>query len=105
MEATLDLDQIVESAIGKADYGLLINGQWRQADNGATFPVTNPATGTLLAHVPEGRESETRAAIDAAAAALPAWSALPALARADLLRRVAALMLERRERLATIMTL
>lgn len=105
MEAVLDLQQITESAIGKAEYGLLINGQWRQADDGATFPVTNPATGDLLANVPEGRESETRAAIDAASAALPAWSATPALARSELLRRVAALMLERRERLATIMTL
>ncbi len=105
MQATLDLERIVESTIGKAEYGMLINGDWRQADNGATFAVTNPATGETLAHVPEGRVSETHAAINAASTALPAWSAMPALTRADLLRRVAALMLERRERLATIMTL
>ncbi|MHB8628852.1 MAG: NAD-dependent succinate-semialdehyde dehydrogenase [Aggregatilineales bacterium] len=105
MQAALDLEQIVDSTIGKAEYGMLINGGWRQADNGATFAVTNPATGQTLAHVPEGRVSETRAAINAASAAFPTWSATPALTRADLLRRVAALMLERRERLATIMTL
>src|SRR5260370_13398276 len=105
MEAALDLEHIIEATIGSAEYGMLIKGEWRQADTGVTFAVTNPATGEVLARVPEGRVSETRAAIDAASAALPAWSATPALARSDLLRRVAALMLERRERLATIMTL
>jgi succinate-semialdehyde dehydrogenase/glutarate-semialdehyde dehydrogenase len=105
MEATLDLQQITESAIGKAEYGLLINGQWQQAENGRTFAVTNPATGELLANVPEGGVRETRAAVDAAWAALPGWSAMPALARSELLRRVATMMVERRERLATVMTL
>jgi succinate-semialdehyde dehydrogenase/glutarate-semialdehyde dehydrogenase len=100
-----ELQKIVENTVGQTGYQLLINGAWQPAHSGATFAVTNPATGELLANVPEGGAEETRVAIDAAYAALPAWSALPAGQRADKLRKVAALMLDRRERLATIMTL
>lgn len=105
MQSMIDLDQIVEPIIGHSEYGLLINGEWRPADNGATFPVTNPATGETLTVVPDAGADETHAAIDAAARALPAWAAMVAGARAELLRKAAALMIERRERLATIMTL
>ncbi|MBX3085660.1 MAG: NAD-dependent succinate-semialdehyde dehydrogenase [Anaerolineae bacterium] len=82
-----------------------MNGEWQAANNGKTFAVDNPATGDILRYVPDAGADETRAAIDAAAAALPIWAAMPAITRSDLMRKVAALMLERRERLATIMTL
>jgi succinate-semialdehyde dehydrogenase/glutarate-semialdehyde dehydrogenase len=45
------------------------------ADDGATFPVLNPATGETVAEVPRLGAAETRRAIDAAAHALPAWRA------------------------------
>jgi len=86
-------------------YGIFIDNQWRDAANGKTFAVDNPALGTTLMMIPDAGRTETLAAIDAAHAALPMWSALPAIQRADLLRKAAALMIERRERLATIMTL
>jgi succinate-semialdehyde dehydrogenase/glutarate-semialdehyde dehydrogenase len=58
-----------------------------------------------LASVPDATASAASAAIDAAWATLPFWAAIPASARAQILRRSAALMIERQERLATIMTL
>ncbi len=88
-----------------ADYGLLIGGQEQPASDGATFAVINPATGAELALVPDAGRRETAAAIEAAARALPAWSATPAPQRAAILRRLAALMLAEQERLALIMTL
>ncbi|MDZ4769791.1 MAG: NAD-dependent succinate-semialdehyde dehydrogenase [Chloroflexota bacterium] len=91
--------------LASADYGIFIDNHFRPASSGATFAVTDPATGALLASIPDAGADDTRAAIDAASAALPAWSALPALARADLLRRAAAIMLERRDHLARVMTL
>ena len=106
--ATIDrheLQQITAATITQPEYALLINGQWQTASNGASFAIHNPATGSALATVPDAGAAETRAAIDAAYAALPAWSALPAGQRSEKLRRVAALMIERRERLATVMTL
>jgi succinate-semialdehyde dehydrogenase/glutarate-semialdehyde dehydrogenase len=63
-----------------------LNGEWCGADNGATFAVNNPATGEVLAEVPDMTAAETRRAIDAANAALPAWRALPAKDRSALLR-------------------
>ena len=50
-----------------------VDGAWVEAADGGTFPVTNPADGSLVAKVPQLGVDETRAAIEAAAAAWPAW--------------------------------
>jgi succinate-semialdehyde dehydrogenase/glutarate-semialdehyde dehydrogenase len=80
------------------------NGTWVNADNEATLPVTNPATGETLSTVPDMGVNETRRAIAAAAAAFPAWAARTAKERANILRRWHDLMVENREDLATLMT-
>jgi succinate-semialdehyde dehydrogenase/glutarate-semialdehyde dehydrogenase len=100
-----DLDRITAQTLGDEPYLLLIDGTWSQSASGAQFGVYNPATGQLLTHVPDAGSAETQAAIEAAYAALPKWSGLPAPERAVILRKVAALLMERRERLATLMTL
>ena len=105
MQDAADFDQIVAQTIGTGDFRLLINGAWCESADGATFAVENPATGQVLAHVPDAGVAETTAAIEAAYAALPSWSSTPAGGRAEILRKTAALMLERREYLATLMTL
>jgi len=46
-----------------------IDGAWVGADSGATFAVTNPADGSVLARVPDMGVAETRRAIQAAHAA------------------------------------
>jgi len=51
-----------------------INGQWQDADSGATVPVNNPATGEIIAEVAKCSTAETRRAIEAAEAAFPEWS-------------------------------
>ncbi len=82
-----------------------VDGRWVDADDGATFPVLNPATGETLAEVPRLGAPETRRAIDAAARALPAWRARSAKERARVLLRLAAAMADREEELATLMVL
>ena len=64
----------------------LINGEWLDANNGEVIDVTNPANGDKLGSVPKMGADETRAAIDAANRALPAWRALTAKERANILR-------------------
>jgi succinate-semialdehyde dehydrogenase/glutarate-semialdehyde dehydrogenase len=81
-----------------------IAGVWQDADNGTTFPVHNPATGKLLARVPNMGTPETRRAIEAANAAWPAWRALPAKTRASLLRAWYELVIDNADDLARIMT-
>jgi len=82
-----------------------INGQWASADQGQTFPVTNPANGEELARVANLGAAETRRAIEAANAALPAWSALTAGERSRILRQWNDLILENVADLALMMTL
>jgi succinate-semialdehyde dehydrogenase / glutarate-semialdehyde dehydrogenase len=67
-------------------------------------PVSNPANGKPLAKVPDLGQAETRAAIEAAAKAFPAWSAKLAKERGDLLRRWYELQVGHGEDLAMIMT-
>ena len=81
-----------------------IAGEWCNADSGATLEVRNPATGESLGTVPKMGTAETRRAIEAAAAALPAWARKTAKERALILRRWHDLMLVNQEDLARIMT-
>ncbi|MDH3400422.1 MAG: NAD-dependent succinate-semialdehyde dehydrogenase [Chromatiales bacterium] len=81
-----------------------INGEWVDADSGDNLPVTNPADGNTLIFVPDMGAAETRRAIDAANAALPAWSARTAKDRAVILRRWYELIMENQEDLARLMT-
>jgi succinate-semialdehyde dehydrogenase/glutarate-semialdehyde dehydrogenase len=81
-----------------------IAGEWQRADNGATFDVTNPATGAIIAKVPLMGAAETRRAIDTANAAWPAWRATTAKQRAAILRKWHELMLENADDLAIILT-
>ena len=92
-----------------ADPGLLkthayINGEWCEANDGSRFDVTNPATGEVIATVPNMGADETRTAIEAADAAWPAWRAKTAKERAGILRKLYFLMMENQEDLAQILT-
>ncbi|KAA1011366.1 NAD-dependent succinate-semialdehyde dehydrogenase [Paraburkholderia panacisoli] len=81
-----------------------IDGQWRDAQDGATLDVNNPSTGEWLARVPNMGASEARAAIKAAHRAFPAWRATTAKERARLLRNWFELILANQDALAELMT-
>jgi len=81
-----------------------LDGAWVDADSGQTVSVRNPATGEVLGKVPRMGAAETRRAIEAAAAALPAWRAKTGKERAAILRKWADLMMECQDDLALIMT-
>lgn len=82
-----------------------VNGQWVSASGGATFEVTNPATGEVIAAVPDMSVEEVRRAIDAADKAWPAYRDMTAKERSVLMRRWFDLMIEHKEELARIMTI
>lgn len=87
------------------EQSLFINGRWSESASGRRFPVFNPATGQVVAHVSDGDAADARRAVDAAYAAFPQWSRLPAYRRGVMLRQAAALMYERRDELARTLTL
>ena len=74
-----------------------IDGQWVDADSGATLAVANPANGSLVASVARCGQAETRRAIQAADRALKDWSARTAKERAVLLRKLFDLMMANQE--------
>lgn len=79
-----------------------IAGIW--TEGGQTQPVTDPATGAVIAHVPCLGTEHARAAIDAAETAQIEWRTRPAGERADLLLAWYALMLDHQDALAAILT-
>ena len=82
----------------------LIGGAWCDADSGAAFDVTNPASGERLARVPDMGAAETRRAIEAADRAWPGWRGKTAKERAAVLRKWFELMLAHADDLALLMT-
>ncbi|MBB1585035.1 NAD-dependent succinate-semialdehyde dehydrogenase [Serratia sp. OS31] len=82
-----------------------INGQWCEAFNHETLPVSDPATGLPIGKVPNMAQPEAQHAIECAQQALAGWRSLPAQQRALYLRRWFELMLEHQQDLAALMTL
>ncbi|MGX0937622.1 NAD-dependent succinate-semialdehyde dehydrogenase [Cupriavidus metallidurans] len=81
-----------------------VDGQWIGADSGATFDVTDPATGEVIARVADLGAAETTRAVAAAEVAQKAWAAKTGKERANILRRWFDLMLANTDDLAYLMT-
>jgi acyl-CoA reductase-like NAD-dependent aldehyde dehydrogenase len=82
---------------------LLIDGELRDAAGGATFPTDNPATGEHLADVARASAADVDAAVTAARGALDgAWARTSPQKRARMLNRLAQLLDERTDDLATL---
>ena len=81
-----------------------INGAWVDTGAAGSIEVDNPATGEIIGAVPKLGRAETRAAIDAAEQAFPAWRRRPAKERAAIMRRWFDLMMASEDDLATLMT-
>jgi succinate-semialdehyde dehydrogenase/glutarate-semialdehyde dehydrogenase len=82
-----------------------IGGEWVAADGGGTIRVTDPATGDALGTVPNCGAAETKRAIEAAHAAFPAWRKKTAAERSALLMKLAQLIRDNTEALATLLTM
>jgi aminomuconate-semialdehyde/2-hydroxymuconate-6-semialdehyde dehydrogenase len=69
-----------------------INGQLVAPTTGAYLPSFEPATGQVYAEIPDSSAVDVARAVTAAEAALPAWRALPAEERGQMLVRIAELL-------------
>ncbi len=79
-------------------------GAWRDARSGRTIAVTNPATGEVIATVPELSAEEAHEAIAFAAERMAEWKARPAVERSRILRRWFDLVGENTDDLALLLT-
>lgn len=77
-----------------------IDGKWAVSSGSTRIPVINPANDEVIAEVVAGTAADVDAAVAAARAAFPAWSATPVGQRADYLTAIAGKLAERSEDLA-----
>ena len=82
--------------------GHLIDGARTQSASAATFPTESPIDGSLIAQVARGGAAEVDRAANAAARAFPAWRAMAAGARRDLLHAIADRIEQRAEEIALL---
>lgn len=82
-----------------------INGEWISPKVPASLPVVNPATEEVVAEVARGSAEDVDRAVAAARAAFPGWSETPVVERASILSKIHALILERKESLAQVLSL
>jgi alpha-ketoglutaric semialdehyde dehydrogenase len=86
-------------------YKNYIGGEWHESVSGETFLDTNPARPSdVLGRFQKSTAADVDAALRAAETALPAWRALPAPARGEIILRAALLLEQRQEDLARLMT-
>ena len=86
-------------------YDGFLGGEWLdQASNGATFDVTNPATGQVIATLPDFGRDEASRAIGRAEQAQKAWAARTGKDRGGVLRRWHDLIIAHADDLASILT-
>jgi succinate-semialdehyde dehydrogenase/glutarate-semialdehyde dehydrogenase len=84
---------------------IFVGGEWRPGATGETFDATSPATGELIATIPQGDRDDAREAIAAARAAAEGWARLTAFERAAKMHAVGDIIESRRDELARTLTL
>jgi aldehyde dehydrogenase len=90
MELTLERTREAAGLLNqKHVYGQFVGGRWVEGHSGRTIPLENPATREVLAHIQAGDATDVNRAVEAAAAAFPAWSRSSSAERQTLLLAIA----------------
>ncbi|AQA05077.1 NAD-dependent succinate-semialdehyde dehydrogenase [Mycobacterium sp. MS1601] len=101
---TLDQPQKNAAALAAVPTGLLIDGSWRPARDGARMDVVNPATEHVIAQVADAGLDDALEAVDAAVRAQTLWGTTAPRVRSELLYRAYEEVMRRQNDLAFIMT-
>ena len=88
------------TALLQHSWGMLIDGELVQAENGATFDTTSPADRRFLAKVPFAQRADVHRAVEAAKAAYPSWRQTSVVARGVLLQKMVSVLRENVQDLA-----
>lgn len=83
-------------------YQLYINGQWKDASDGATFQTSCPANGELLASCAQATKEDVDEAVTAAWKAFETWKKTSVNERAAILNKIADIIDENAEHLAMV---
>ncbi len=88
-----------------ADLSLFIGGSWKIGEGRDLFPVVDPASGETIGEVPMASKADLDEALEAAGKGFQLWRATPADQRGAVLKKAAALLRERLEPIARLLTL
>ncbi len=88
-----------------ADLALFINGSWKIGEGRDLFPVVDPASGATIGEVPMASAADLDEALEAADKGFKLWRAAPPEQRGAVLKKAAALLRERAEPIARLLTL
>ena len=88
-----------------ADLSLFIGGSWRIGEGRDLFPVVDPASGEAIGEVPMASAADLDEALDAADKGFKVWRATPADQRSAVLKKAAALLRERAQPIARLLTM
>jgi succinate-semialdehyde dehydrogenase/glutarate-semialdehyde dehydrogenase len=91
--------------LAKVPTQLYIDGAWVDATGGKTIPVSDPATGEVLAHIADAQPEDGIRCLDAAVAAQDAWAQTAPRVRGELLRKAFDRVHELKEEFALLMTI
>jgi acyl-CoA reductase-like NAD-dependent aldehyde dehydrogenase len=89
--------------VAMQEYKQFVGGAWTGAADGGTFEDRDPYTGEVVAAVPAGGAADARLAIEAAAAAFPAWSASPPAERQRIFLKAADILEGRRDEVVSLL--
>lgn len=84
--------------------GNYVNGSWRKSGSSSVMKITNPATSEMLASIALAESEDVHAAVQAAAAAFPAWRRTPPQERIQYLFKLKRLLEEHSEEIARLTT-
>ncbi len=96
---------LLQRLIDENKTGLFVGGEWRDASDGGTIKVLNPATEEVIAEAASGTPDDMLDAVAAAHDAGAAWAATAPRHRSEILRHAFDLMLDRSEDLAELITI
>src|SRR6476660_5111745 len=82
---------------------LFIGGDWADAEDGRTFEDRDPFTGELVANVAAGTRADARRAVEAAAAAAPAWAQTPPAVRQGIFLKAAEVLESRQDEVVSLL--
>jgi len=94
---TIDVARLVKK--------MFVDGRWVESESGELFDADSPATGEVIAQVPQGTRADARRAIEAAHRARRPMAALKGFERSKRLHRVAETIAKRRDELGHLLTL
>ncbi|MFH0961566.1 MAG: aldehyde dehydrogenase family protein [archaeon] len=97
------MPSIVSSITAGGEFLLLLGGEWKKSSSGRTVEVRSPHSRELIGRIQQAAKGEIDIAFSEAFRAQKIWAEIPAVDRAGVMQRAAAIIRENKEELSQIL--